>query len=147
MPVDRSFLGVESEDRFIEVEKGQLKLFAMATGESDPAYSSEEAARARGYRNIPAPPTFVFGLTLLAPAKKGSMIDMVDNVGAVLHGEQEFTYHQMIYAGDRLRLKTKTVDIYDKKGGKMEFIVQDTTVHNQDDVLCVTARTVAIYRN
>ena len=65
----------------------------------------------------------------------------------MLHGEQAFTYHAPIYAGDRIRLKTRTVDIYDKKGGAMEFVVQDTTAHNQDGELCVTARTTVVVRN
>jgi acyl dehydratase len=65
----------------------------------------------------------------------------------VLHGEQSFTYHRQIFAGDRIRLKTKVIDIYDKKGGALEFVVMETTSHNQDGQLCVTARNIAVVRN
>jgi acyl dehydratase len=68
------------------------------------------------------------------------------NIGNVLHGEQRFDYHAPIHAGDRIRLKTTTVDIYEKKGGALEFIVQDTTAHNQNDVLCVSSRSVIVVR-
>ena len=33
MPVDRKFIGTVSEDRFVEVEKAQLRLFAKAVGD------------------------------------------------------------------------------------------------------------------
>ncbi len=146
--IDREkFIGLESEDRVVEVEAGQLRLFALATGEPGAIYRDEAAARAAGHRAIPAPPTFAFSLGLLAPAKRGSLVEMGVNIGRVLHGEQAFSYHAPIYAGDRIRLKTRVVDIYDKKGGAMEFIVQDTTAHNQAGELCVTARTVAVVRN
>jgi acyl dehydratase len=147
MAIDRKFIGLESENRYLDVEKGQLKLFATAVGDPNPIYADEGAARAAGYPNIPVPPTFAFSLGLLAPAKIGNVTDMVTNIGSVLHGEQEFSYCKMIFAGDRVRLKTKTVDIYEKKGGKLEFIVQDTTVHNQHDELCVTSRMTLAVRN
>ncbi len=146
--IDRAkFVGLESEERFVDVEAGQLRLFALATGEPSAIYSDEAAAKAAGHRAIPAPPTFAFSLGLLAPAKRGSLVEMSVNIGRVLHGEQAFSYHAPIYAGDRISLKTKVVDIYDKKGGAMEFIVQDTTAHNQDGQLCVTARSVVVVRN
>ena len=33
--------------------------------------------------------------------------------------------------GDTLRLESKVSDIYDKKGGALEFVVKDTRVTNQ----------------
>jgi acyl dehydratase len=147
MAIDPKFIGLESEERHIEVEKGQLKLFATAVGEANAVYSDEAAARAAGYPSIPAPPTFAFSLNLLAPAKIGNVTTMIENIGAVLHGEQQFEYHRMIFAGDRIRLKTKTADIYQKKGGKLDFIVQDSTAHNQHGELCVTSRMTLVVRN
>lgn len=146
MPIDRKFIGQTSEDRFVDVEAGQLKLFAKATGETGAVYTDEAAAHAAGHRALPAPPTFAFSLGNLAPATKGSLLEMGVNIGNVLHGEQRFDYHAPIYAGDRIRLTTKTVDIYEKKGGALEFVVQDTTAHNANDVLCVSSRTVIVVR-
>ncbi len=34
-------------------------------------------------------------------------------------------------AGDTLRFQTRVTDIYDKKGGALEFVVNDTKVTNQ----------------
>jgi N-terminal half of MaoC dehydratase len=65
----------------------------------------------------------------------------------ILHGEQKFAYHRYIYAGDRLTLTTTTSDIYSKKGGALEFVVQDTQAVNDSGVLCVEMTTVTVIRN
>lgn len=144
-------VGVVSEPRVVEVERGFLKFFAKATGETNPIYFDETVAREAGHRDIPAPPTYVFSLQLSAPARAGDLFDPVGGLGAdmrrILHGEQGFTYHQPIYAGDRLELVTTTTDIFEKKGGALQFIVQETRCTNAREELCVEARQVTVVRN
>ena len=50
----------------VEVEKGRLRLFAKAIGQTDRVHFDEPAARAAGYRSLPLPPTFLFNRTMLA---------------------------------------------------------------------------------
>lgn len=144
-------MGVVSEPRTVEVEKGFLKFFAKATGETDPVYFDEDVALAANCRGLPAPPTYLFSLALSAPAKRGDIFDKEHGIGVemanVLHGEQSFTYHRPVYAGDRLTLSTTTSDIYSKKGGALEFIVQDTRAVNDAGELCIEMRMVAVVRN
>lgn len=146
MGTDRKFLGQESEDRFVDVEAGQLRLFAKATGETNPIYFDEAAARHAGHPALPAPPTFAFSLALLGPAQRISLEAMGIDIGTVLHGEQHFEYHAPIHAGDRIRLRSQVTDIYEKKGRALEFIVQDTAAYNQRDELCVSARGTTVVR-
>lgn len=146
--IDRRHIGVVSEERVVEVEKSQLRFFAQATGEADPIYFDEEAAYRAGHPALPAPPTFLFCLDLAAPPKRGNKLtEMGVNLRDVLHGEQSFTQRKLIYAGDRISLVTRTVDIFEKKGGALEFIVQDTTATNQQGELCGTMRTVTVVKN
>jgi acyl dehydratase len=146
--IDRSFIGTESEPRTVDVEKGQLKFFAKATGETNPIYFDEAAARAAGHRALPAPLTFAFCLNAAAPPKKGNVLgDMGVDMRRILHGEQNFTHHATIYAGDVITLTTKTVDIYSKKNGALDFIVQDTKAVNQHGQLCTEFRFVVVVRN
>jgi len=146
--IDRAFIGLTSEPREIDVEKGQLRFFAKATGESNPIYFDETAAQAAGHPTIPAPPTFAFSLAMGAPAKRGDLLgDLGVDMARILHGEQAFTHHRIIYAGDRITLVTRTSDIYEKKGGALEFVVQDTTLTNQRGELCVEMRGVTVVRN
>ena len=144
-------IGVVSEPRTIEVEKGFLNFFAKATGETDPVYFDEEAAKAAGHPAIPMPPTYLFSLAMAAPATHGGIFDKENGLGVdmarVLHGEQSFTYHRPIHAGDTLTLTTTTSDIYAKKGGALEFIVQDTQAADTSGELCAEMRTVTVVRN
>jgi acyl dehydratase len=149
--IDRDLhIGMVSEPRTIDVEKGFLKFFAHATGETDPVYFDEEAARAAGHPAIPAPPTWLFSLGMAAPARRGGLFaseGFALDMARVLHGEQSFTYHRPIYAGDTLTLTTTTTDIYAKKGGALEFIVQETQAVGSEGALRAEMRFITVVRN
>lgn len=150
--IDRDkHIGQASESRTVEVERGFLRFFAEATGETDPVYFDDAAALAAGFRALPAPPTYLFSLNMSVPAKIGAVLDPVNGMGVdmsrILHGEQSFTYHRPICAGDRLTLVTTTRDIYAKKGGALEFVVQDTTAHDENGVLVAEMESVTVVRN
>ena len=145
--LDKSFIGLTTKPRSVDVEKGQLKFFASATGETNPVYFDESAAKAAGHPAIPAPPTFLFCLGTMAPGDENIMGKLGVDIGRVLHGEQQFTYAKPIYAGDTITMTTKITDIYDKKGGALDFIVQDTEAQNQKGESVGLARTVIVVRN
>src|SRR3546814_7093578 len=129
--VDQSFKGFTSEPRHIDVEKGQLKFFAHATGETNPIYFDEAAACAAGHPALPAPPTFAFSLALGAPPTKGNLLgDMGVDMQRILHGEQSFTYHRPTNAGETITLITTTSDIDEKKRCALDFIVQAPKASN-----------------
>ena len=143
-------VGVTSA-RTVTVEKGFLTFFAKATGETDPVYFDEDAAKAAGHPAIPAPPTYLFSLALGAPAPHGGLFDRENGLGidmaSVLHGEQSFTYHQPIHAGETLTLTTSTSDIYAKKDGALQFVVQDTRATDAGGKLRVEMRMTTVVRH
>ncbi|MEQ1808298.1 MAG: MaoC family dehydratase N-terminal domain-containing protein [Terricaulis sp.] len=146
--LDKSKIGAETEVREIAVEAGMLRLFCQAIGETNPIYTDEAAARKAGYRAIPAPPTYASVLANLAPPKTDLILGVLGaDLGRMLHGEQSFTQFKPIFVGDRIRLQQRIVDIYDKKGGALEFVTLETSVTNQADELCAAMRTVAVLRN
>ncbi|MCY1247374.1 hypothetical protein D3C80_2149970 [compost metagenome] len=65
----------------------------------------------------------------------------------MLHGEQQFIYHAMAYAGDTLTFDVKVVDIYQKKGGALDFLVRETRVTNQDGKHIADLRSIGVQRN
>ena len=67
--------------------------------------------------------------------------------GRVLHGEQSFTYRRQVFAGDVLTFRPRIVDIYDKKGGALEFVVRDTEVSDHVGATVAELRHVVAYRN
>ena len=129
--VDKKFIGYQSEPFDVEVEKGRLKLFAKSVGEQNPVYVDEQAARAAGHRSLPVMPTFFFCLEMEQSDPYAWFKALDIPMSNALHAEQKFKYHQMAYAGDVLSFSAEVTDIYDKKGGALEFVVQDNVVRNQ----------------
>ncbi len=129
--IDKKFIGYEVPPTLWEVEKGRIRFFAEVIGAAAPIYFDEAAAKAAGYRSVVAPPTFLFG----AESDSGVLMKLLDtlkiDLREVLHGEQRFDYHAPVCAGDTLRFQTRVADIYDKKDGALEFVVNDTKVTNQ----------------
>ena len=145
--IDTSFIGWVSPPSTVEVEKGRLRFFAQAIGETNPLYTNEAAAQAAGYRSLPIPPTFLFCLEMENPSSFKLLETLNVSLARILHGEQSFTYHQPVCAGDCITFQSTVSDIYSKKGGALEFIVQDTTARNQDAVLVGEMRSIIVVRN
>ena len=145
--IDKKLIGYSFEPVQLAVEVGRLRFVAKALGLTDPVYIDVDAARAEGYSDLLAPPTFPFMLESDAFELAGLCDFFGQNLKHLLHAEQKFTYHQPICAGDQIKF-TKTIrEIFDKKNGELEFVVSDNTLTNQDDILCVESQTTYVFRN
>jgi acyl dehydratase len=141
--IDRRYIGHTLAPFSVPVEASRLRFFAKATGQDDPIYTDPAAARKAGHRDLPVPPTYLFCLEMEGP-HPAAIRDLLGlDYRRLLHGEQRFTYHAMAHAGDELTFEQRIEDIYDKKGGALEFVVRRTRVSNQHgqpvaDLECVT---------
>lgn len=142
-----SHVGRTWPDRVIAVEEGALRFFAKATGETDPVYSDPEAARAAGHPGLPAPPTFVFSLEVMAPADSFWLDDLDVDLAKVLHAEQAFDYHRAIHAGDVVTLRSRISDAYEKKGGLLQFMVREVEATDATGAPCATMKTTLVVRH
>ncbi len=145
--LDRSYIGHKFPAHSVPVEAGQLKFFAKAVGEDNPIYSDEAAAKTAGFRALPAPPTFIFSLSLSGTDLADKYVPMGVDLARLLHGEQQFDYFAPICAGDVITLESTVTDIYDKKGGALEFAVEETTATNQDGELVAKSIQTLVMRN
>jgi acyl dehydratase len=144
--IDRSVIGREHEPHTVDVERGRLRLFAKAVGEERPLYTDVEAARAAGHRDLPVPPTFLFCLDMERPDPFAFLAAIGVDLRRVLHGEQAFAYERMAFAGDRLTFASRVTDVYDRKGGALEFLVSETDV-TRDGEAIARLTTTTIVRN
>jgi acyl dehydratase len=145
--VDRTrFIGLATEPFTAEIEKGRLKFFAKAIGETDAIYFDETAAKAAGHRALPVPPTFLFCLQMEQPDPYKLTRDMGIRIEQILHGEQSFVYHKQAYAGDKLTLQMKIRDTYSKKGGELGFVVRDTEIKDQTGALVAVLSGITVVR-
>ena len=145
--IDRQYIGHTMPKFSVAVEKGRLRFFAKATGQTDPVYTDEAAAQAAGHPGLPVPPTFFFCLEMESPDPAAIRNLLGLDYRRVLHGEQGFTYHRMAYAGDVLSYEQRIEDIYDKKGGALEFVVRKTRVTNQRGEHVADLRSITVQRN
>ena len=145
--IDRRHIGHELPPFQVDVEKGRLRFFTKATGQDDPVYTDEDAARAAGHPGLPVPPTFFFCLEMESPNPAAVRELLGIDYRRLLHGEQGFTYHRMAYAGDTLSFQQRIEDIYDKKNGALEFVVRKTSVTNQRGEPVADLRCISVIRN
>ena len=92
-----------------EVGREKIAEFATAVGDPDPVYRDPAAARAAGHPDVIAPPTFAIVLSLGAGNVVVEDPDVGIDYSRVVHGEQRFTHHRPITAGDRL-VATASID-------------------------------------
>jgi N-terminal half of MaoC dehydratase len=137
----KGIIGQPTEKSKVVIERGTVQHFADAVFSTSPIYHDPAAAKAAGFANIPAPPTFPFAMEFSgkfdeiqpsdAPVSNplGKAIGpLMAKGGLILHGEQEFIYHRPVQVGDVLIGDGKIADAYQKesKGRTMTFIVQET---------------------
>ena len=142
--IDRKFIGMQLPDIESLVEADMLRDFALATGQTDPVFSDEEAARQAGYASLLAPPTFLVALASKAEDPQAFLRTMVVSYEKLLHAQQSFSYQALIVAGDTITMKSEIADIYEKKNGALEFIIQEQKAFNQNgqQVACATSTLV-----
>ncbi len=145
--IDKKWIGHEVANSTLTIERGRLRFFAKAIGETDPVYSDEDAARAAGYADLPAPPTFIFAAELDSGAMF-ALLDLLDvPLAKVLHGEEGFEYLAPVVAGDVITVSSKVKDIYDKRGGALEFLELESIATNQHGATVAKIRNVTVVRN
>ncbi|WNC73827.1 MaoC family dehydratase N-terminal domain-containing protein [Thalassotalea psychrophila] len=145
--LDQSKIGHKFPTFKIDVEKGRLKMFAKAIGETNPIYSDESAAIEAGYKTIPAPPTFPFTIELDGPELLPVLRVLNMDIGKLLHGSQDFEYFDTIYAGDCIEVNCVIVNMFSKKGGALEFVELESSYSNQNAKLVAKATCTLVYRN
>lgn len=143
--IDKKHIGKQLAPFRVQPSAHQLRFFAKAIGEDNPIYFDESAARDAGHPAPPLPPTFLFSLEFEQPSA-GWRAEMGIDVSRILHGEQQFSYHRMAYAGDTLLYESRIADIYDKKNGALQFVVRETRITNQKGEHVADLRSVIVQR-
>jgi acyl dehydratase len=145
--IDKKWIGHALPSSTMTLERGRLRFFARAIGEIDPVYTDLAIAQAAGYADLPAPPTFIFGIELESGASNRLLEMLGIPFRKLLHGEQGFTFHRPACAGDTITVQPRITEIYDKKGGALEFVVKLSEARNQHGDLVAEMRTVLVCRH
>ena len=124
-----SRLGIAEKPIVYEIEKGMIKRFAQAVGDTNPLWQDEGYAIGVGYGDIIAPPNFILTLGF------GKILqDLINNPEiTVLHGSTELKHYKEIKPGDIISVTNTVKNIRDRQGstGKMLFVTIDMLYKNQ----------------
>jgi acyl dehydratase len=127
-----------------EVSRVKIADFADAIGEPSALCRDREAARAAGYPDIIAPPTFAFVISsrsdVLAHRDPGLGLDF----SMVVHGDQSFSYSRPLHAGDVV-VATTTVETI-KALRTMSTLVTSTDISTVDGEHVCTTRCSLVER-
>jgi acyl dehydratase len=142
----RGLIGVETPPYYVEVEKGDLRRFVEATGETHPLYIDAEWAKTTRYGSVIFPPTFfcpdpIITAKLAGLARPWPFQYSID-------GGSEWEFCRPVRVGDRLSLTARIADLYEKQGspqrGRMLFTIIEVRCVNQDGELVGIARGTGI---
>jgi acyl dehydratase len=114
----------------LPIERGKVREFALAVGEDNPIFFDTEAARLHGLPDIVAPPTFtVTQIWQVSREEREAKLGANLDYRRVLHGEQEFVYQRLPFAGEVLsgtmRI-SKDFTKEGKRGGSMRFVTYES---------------------
>lgn len=146
---DLTKVGKEYPAIIWEVERGKVREMAKAIGDPNPIYVDREAAVNEGYRDTPAPPTFLTVPMMWSSSMPILINDLKINFAMVLHGEEEYEYYQEIYPGDIITGVPVVLSIEEKtskSGMKMDMITIEIIYRNQAGKRIAKARTLMIER-
>ena len=145
----RSVIGVESEPWTVELTTTSVRAFARGVGYTDPVYFDEDAAKAAGYKSLPAPASYL-GTPVFIPAVSDPTYGQPSRSGGprlehglknVLDGGTETFYERTPVAGDVLTMTTMVADleVKDMKIGR-SLVVTNETIYRDKATGDVVAR-------
>ncbi|MEO3829986.1 MaoC family dehydratase N-terminal domain-containing protein [Actinomadura sp. B10D3] len=140
MALNRDFIGrtFPPSDPY-EVSRVKIREFADAIGDRNPVYRDQEAAKAAGYPDVIAPPTFPIVVSLGNPGLADP--DLGLNYAMVVHGEQRFAYTRPLRAGDVITCTSTITEI--KSIGSNEKMVVETEVRTvEGELVCTSYNTI-----
>jgi len=110
-----------------QVGREKIREFAAAIGETSPACNDVAAARALGYSDLVAPPTFGFILQMRAMNVALFDPEVGVELARVIHGEQKFDYVRPIVAGDEIVVTPTIEEVKSRPGMDMITVRGDLT--------------------
>ena len=127
-----------------EVSRVKIAEFATAIGDSSPLCRDRAAARAAGYPDVIAPPTFAVVISSVGLAKLMADPGLGVNYAMIVHGEQSFTHHRPLHAGDVVVSQSTVESI--KQIRSMTTLATVTEIRTVDGERVCTARSTAVER-
>ena len=126
------------------VGREKVREFARAVFATHPTHTDPEAARAAGYADVVAPPTFPIVVTAATLQQLLDDPDAGVDFTRVVHGDQRFAFSRPIVAGDEL---TATMTITSVKSiGGHSMVTAESSIADATGAHVVTATSTLVVR-
>ena len=125
------------------VGREKIREFAEAVGADDVVHADQVQARARGYRDVIAPPTFA--VLIAQQCDRQLIVDPEAGIdfSRVVHAEQRFVHHRPITAGDQI-VGVLTVDSVREVGGHAMVTTRSELSTIEGDPVCTATSTLVV---
>jgi acyl dehydratase len=144
MPMNYQLKGKEYQEVSFTVDRDRVVQFCDAIGEEGAIFRDPEAAKAAGYPEQVAPPTFVTVMQIMTSGQVVVDQELGLNYAMVVHGEQEYEWSRPVVVGDVLSATPRIADVYAK--GPNEFLVTEAEIHDASGATVVVARSTLLSR-
>jgi acyl dehydratase len=124
------------------VGREKVREFARAVFADAPVHTDVDAARAAGYADVVAPPTFAMVIQDHTLQQLLALEDSGIVLARTIHAEQKFTYTRPIVAGDELTGQLRVTGIRTLGGNAM--ITSEAEITDADGAHVVTATSVLL---
>lgn len=140
MALNREFIGrsFPPSDPY-EVSRVKIREFADAIGDHNPICRDPEAAKAAGYPDVIAPPTFPIVVSLGNAGLADP--DLGLNYAMVVHGEQRFEYTRPLRAGDVVTC-TATITEIKSIGSNEKMVIETDVKTTEGELICKSYNTI-----
>jgi acyl dehydratase len=144
MALNQSLKGKEYGRIEFRVDRDHVVRFAAAIGEEAPLFRDPVAARAAGYGEQIAPPTFVTAMQIMTSGQVVLDPELGLDYSRVVHGEQEYEWARPLRVGENLTATPRIADIYAR--GSNEFLVIESEIRDEEGETVTVARSTLLSR-
>ena len=160
MAIDPRFKGKQYGPYLYEVGLEKIREFAVAISPLPlsyntalhlgieavrPVYHDVAAGKASRHGSVVAPPTFCVNFALRPFLEAILDPELGIDISMLLHGEQEFEFHEVVRPGDVVTSLGTIAEIYEK--ADKDFLVVKTESKDQRGKVLVTATWTAVIRH
>ena len=124
------------------VGREKVREFARAVFATDPQHTDPVAARARGYTDVVAPPTFAMVIQDLTLQQLLAEPDSGIALERTIHAEQRFRYTRPIVAGDELTAQLSIGGV--RAVGKGAMVTSEAEITDAAGAHVVTATSILL---
>ena len=135
-----------------EIGRAAFRQYALAVGDFNPLYSDREAAKARGLRDVMAPPTLVCDTWQYVDSDMDERGDLLGRGAfrelAGLRAGNEYEFFQPVHPDDVITARWLVKDVYERttRSGTVIFQIIEATFHNQRGEMLARNTETMFYR-